>query len=213
MWTTNTLYSFADFPSKKGQIISEHVWNEPAISLMLYGFDQGEELSEETIFSPMIYFVLKGEALLRVEDQVLRLNKEQYLYVPGSVARSFQAEEETITLMITFKEESMIQNLEKEQVLALEKEIPYEEGKIATKTLVRDDKLNMTLASFSGKQELSTHAAPGDALVLALDGDARIIIDGKEFMIHKGESIIMPGGIPHSVHVESTFKMLLIVSK
>ena len=78
---------------------------------------------------------------------------------------------------------------------------------------MRNEKLNMTLASFSGKQELGTHAAPGDALVLALDGEAKITIDAKNFTVQKGESIIMLADIPHSVHVDTQFKMLLIVSK
>ncbi len=213
MWTTKTIDSLKDFPVQKGQIISEHLWNEPSVSLMAYGFDKEEELSEEVIFSPMLYYVIKGKARLDLAEEKLILNKGEICLVPASVSRSFTAEEELITLMITLKEDPVIQNLDKEKVLNLFDEIPYEEGRIATKTLVRDDKLNMTLASFSGQQELSTHAAPGDALVLALDGEARIVIDQEEFIVKKGDSIIMPGGIPHSVHVDSLFKMLLIVSK
>ena len=44
-----------------------------------------------------------------------------------------------------------------------------------------------------------------------LDGVGRITIDGEEFLLHQGESIVMPAGHPHAVYGQEQFKMLLVV--
>ena len=39
----------------------------------------------------------------------------------------------------------------------------------------------------------------------------RITIDGTEYLLHEGESIVMPAGHPHAVYGQEQFKMLLVV--
>ena len=51
----------------------------------------------------------------------------------------------------------------------------------------------------------------GDALVLCLDGEGRITVDGVEHILHEGESILMPARHPHAVFGQERFKMLLVV--
>ena len=36
-------------------------------------------------------------------------------------------------------------------------------------------------------------------------------IDGVEYLLHEGESIVMPAGHPHAVYGQEAFKMLLVV--
>ena len=72
----------------------------------------------------MIYLILKGSAQLKVGEKNLKLEEKNYCLIPASLPRSFHTEDECIALMITFKKELMIQNMDKEQVLNLETEIP-----------------------------------------------------------------------------------------
>ena len=51
----------------------------------------------------------------------------------------------------------------------------------------------------------------GDAFVTCLDGIGKITIDGVEYLLHEGESIVMPAGHPHAVYGQEAFKMLLVV--
>lgn len=44
-----------------------------------------------------------------------------------------------------------------------------------------------------------------------LDGVGRITIDGKEYLLREGESIVMPARHPHAVYGQEPFKMLLVV--
>lgn len=50
-------------------------------------------------------------------------------------------------------------------------------------------------------------------MVVILEGEAEIIIDGQSFLVREGESIVMPADIPHAVKAVTPFKMLLTVVK
>ena len=58
---------------------------------------------------------------------------------------------------------------------------------------------------------LSQHESTGDAFVTCLDGKGKIMIDGKPYLLEKGESIVMPANHPHAVYGEEDFKMMLVV--
>lgn len=60
-------------------------------------------------------------------------------------------------------------------------------------------------------EEISTHESGGDAMVQCLDGVGRITIDGVEYELHEGETIVMPARHPHAVYEKENFKMLLTV--
>ena len=44
-----------------------------------------------------------------------------------------------------------------------------------------------------------------------VDGIGKITIDGTEYLLHEGESIVMPAGHPHAGYGQEAFKMLLVV--
>lgn len=60
---------------------------------------------------------------------------------------------------------------------------------------------------------MSSHTAAGDAFVHILDGEANITIGEKEILLTSGQVVAMPAGVPHSLHAEKRFKMLLVVVK
>lgn len=104
-----------------------------------------------------------------------------------------------------------IKNINHGEVLPLKNQIAYQEGQVVSKTLAQNDAVSVTLFSFSKGEEISTHKSDGDAFVTCLDGVGKITIDGAEYLLHQGESIVMPAGHPHSVYGEENFKMLLVV--
>ena len=106
---------------------------------------------------------------------------------------------------------SFIKNIDKSQVLTLKDEVSYQKGQVVSKTLAQNDALSVTLFAFDKDEEISTHESGGDALVLCLDGEGRITVDGVEHILHEGESILMPAHHPHAVFGQERFKMLLVV--
>ena len=104
-----------------------------------------------------------------------------------------------------------IKNIEHEKCLAVTDEVSYQPGQIVSKTLAQNSALSITLFSFDQGEEISTHESGGDAFVTCLDGTGRITIDGKEYLLREGESIVMPARHPHAVYGQEPFKMLLVV--
>ena len=104
-----------------------------------------------------------------------------------------------------------MKNIAKSQVLLLTEQISWQEGQVVSKTLAQNDAVSVTLFSFDQGEEISTHESGGDAFVTCLDGVGLITIDGQEYELHEGESIVMPARHPHAVMGKERFKMLLVV--
>lgn len=106
----------------------------------------------------------------------------------------------------------MYKNIKKTKVLTLKDQVEYQKGQVVSKTLVQNELVSMTIFSFDKGEEISSHAADGDAMVTVLEGKGRFTIGGEVFILNEGETVIMPKGIPHAVYGEEKFKMLLVVS-
>ena len=110
------------------------------------------------------------------------------------------------------KKKKMYKNIEKKQIMKLEDLVEYQEGQVVSKTLVQNVLVSVTVFSFDKGEEISTHASGGDAMVTVLDGKGKFTIGGEEYILQKGETIVMPKNVPHAVYGEEKFKMLLVVS-
>lgn len=106
----------------------------------------------------------------------------------------------------------MYKNIEKQTVLKLKEQVDYQPGQVVSKTLVQNEAVSMTIFSFDKGEEISTHAAGGDAMVTVLEGTGRFTVGGQAFLLGEGQTLIMPKDIPHAVFGEERFKMQLVVS-
>lgn len=106
----------------------------------------------------------------------------------------------------------MYKNIEKQTKLQLKDLVEYQPEQVISKTLVQNEKVSMTIFSFDKGEEISTHAAGGDAMVTVLEGTGKFTVGGEAFVLQAGETLIMPKDIPHAVFGQERFKMLLIVS-
>ena len=95
--------------------------------------------------------------------------------------------------------------------LAIESLVEYQKHSVVSKQILNKKAGTLTLFAFDKGEGLSEHTAPYDASVLILDGKTEIRIDGKLHKLKKGEMIIMPAGVPHSLKAVAPFKMLLIM--
>ena len=104
-----------------------------------------------------------------------------------------------------------MKNIDKSAVLTLKEQVSYQPGQVVSKTLAQNDAVSVTLFAFDKGEEISTHESDGDAFVTCLDGTGRITIDGTQYVLHEGQSIVMPARHPHAVYGQEQFKMLLVV--
>lgn len=109
--------------------------------------------------------------------------------------------------------EKLIKNVEHATPICLKELVEYDDGKVASMTLAQENGVGITVFAFDAGEGVSTHAAPGDAMVQILEGQAEITIDGTKHILNEGEIIIMPAGIPHAVKAVTRFKMILTVVK
>lgn len=107
----------------------------------------------------------------------------------------------------------LIKNISFSEPHMLAELVDYGEGRVVSRTLAQNKGVSITLFAFDVGEGLSTHSAPGDALVQILDGEAEIKIGGENVTAKAGEVVVMPADIPHSLDARKQFKMLLTVVK
>ena len=87
--------------------------------------------------------------------------------------------------------------------------VEYSADSIVSKTLIDTKAGTITLFAFDAGQGLSEHAAPYDAVVQIIDGDAEITIGGNAVRASEGNMVVMPANVPHALQAVNRFKMLL----
>ena len=105
----------------------------------------------------------------------------------------------------------LIKNMEPEQVLNLAQQVAVRPGEIVSRTLAQNRHVSLTLFAFAKGEEISTHESNGDAMVLVLEGTGKFTVDGQEYLVHAGETLIMPAKKPHAVFGREELKRLLPV--
>ncbi len=108
---------------------------------------------------------------------------------------------------------NLIKNVELEKAFVIKDLVEYQKDKVASLTMVQREDLGITVMAIYEGQGLSTHSAPGDAFITALEGQGRIMIEDKEYILSAGESLIMPSNKPHSVNAITNLKMMLVLVK
>ena len=84
-------------------------------------------------------------------------------------------------------------------------------GQIVSRTLAQNKAVSITLFAFDKGTEISTHESTGDAMVQVLEGTGCFTVDGKEYLVHPGEVLVMPANVPHAVSAPEAFKWVLTV--
>lgn len=84
-------------------------------------------------------------------------------------------------------------------------------GAVVSRTLVNEAAGTVTLFAFDEGQSLSEHTAPFDALVVVMEGEAEIDIDGVGHPVAAGDLLIMPAHRRHAVRATRPFKMMLVM--
>lgn len=110
------------------------------------------------------------------------------------------------------KDDIMNDAIKAGEVFKLADLVPYVEGKIVNMDVVHNDKMKFVVMSFDEGTGLSEHAAPGEAMIFALDGEAVIGYEGKDHPIRVGENFHFAKAGLHSVKASKKFKMALLLT-
>jgi len=97
------------------------------------------------------------------------------------------------------------------KALAFADLVALQKGAIVSREIIRKKTGTVTLFAFDEGQALSEHTTPFDALVMALEGEAEVVISGRPQAVKAGEVIIMPAGQPHALKAKKPFRMALVM--
>jgi quercetin dioxygenase-like cupin family protein len=89
--------------------------------------------------------------------------------------------------------------------------VDYQDGAVVSRQVIKDRGGSITVFAFDAGEGLSEHSTPHEAVAYVLDGVARIEVGGKNHRVATGQLVRLPAGVPHALHAEQRFKMLLVM--
>lgn len=196
-------------PLRENQTISKKLVDLYDSHVLLMSLDQNTDISSEFYAEERLYTVLKGEINFNNE----KLIKNELILFEKNKLFDIEARGKSIFLEIAINlEEEEMKNIDKGKKIKLVDYLDYVDGGIANIDLVSKDGFRLVLMAFDAGEGLKPHKAPGDALVIALEGKAKLLVGDKEIEIESGEQIVFPANVIHNVTAITRFKMLLILS-
>lgn len=135
------------------------------------------------------------------------------MITPTDIPVGMRTSESAIYTEITIRRsDTMNEAIKAGEVFKLAELVPYVDGKIVNMDVVHNDKMKFVVIAFDEGTGLSEHAAPGEALIFALDGEGIIGYEGKEHPIKAGENFRFDKAGLHSVKAAKKFKMALLLT-
>ena len=180
-----------------------------------FSLAEGTDISAESYPNPVLQYQLGGESTLIDKDQAeTKLLKEGDLVIKEAGHNiGVIADKDSVYLEIALgKGGHMNEAIKAGEVFRLAELVPYVDGKIVNMDVVSNDKMKFVVMAFDQGCALSEHAAPGEAIIFALDGKGIIGYEGKEHEIKAGENFHFAKGGLHSVKADGKFKMALLLT-
>ncbi len=196
-----------------GCTISKQIYRQDGIGISVFSLAVNTGISAECYTYHKLWTVFAGEMEVFTADGDRRhLCEGDSIVTPTGTAVGVKAVKDSVYIEVEFRKESNMNEMVKAgEVFKLAELLPYQDGKIVNMDLVSDDKLKFVVMSFDQGTGLSEHAAPGEALVFALDGEAVIGYEGEEHVIKAGETFKFDKLGRHSVTATKRFKMALLL--
>jgi quercetin dioxygenase-like cupin family protein len=106
--TMTTTYTHILDLAKKAEppvdgILSRTVFQDDRIKAVIFGFAQGQELSEHTAAIPAMLFFANGEATVGLGDDVQEAQAGTWVHMPANLKHSIKAKTPVVMLLILLK--------------------------------------------------------------------------------------------------------------
>lgn len=201
-------------PMKDGMTISRDARLGSENRVTFFSLGKDTSISQECYDSTAVYIGASGEATFLIEEDARKepFTKGDLVIVPGGTLCGMETSSGAVYTEIIIKKENTMNSLIKSgKVMKLKDLISYEEGSIANLDVVSNSTMKFMLMAFDEGTGLTPHRAPGNAIVFALEGQATIGYEGKEYTLSAGENFRFDKNGLHSVTANGPFKMALLL--
>lgn len=201
-------------PIRDGMTISRDAGLGSENTITFFSLGKGTSISQERYDMTSVYIGAEGNAdfVIGEEKNKLKLSSGDVIIVLGKTLCGVECDTGAVYTEIIIKKEIIMNNILKTgEVFKLKDLIQYEEGSISNLDIVRNDTMKFVLMAFDEGTGLQPHRAPGNAIVFALEGQAVINCEGKDYNISAGENFRFEKDGLHSVTANGKFKMALLL--
>ena len=202
-----------DNPSVPGCTISKEIYGGEN-SITYFSLAKNTDISAEIYPYHKLIIVAEGSLEVYGKDKFLQKLQvgESILTLTNTPMGMRTAEGSVYTEASVRKESIMNEKIKAGEVFKLKDLVPYAESKIVNMDVLHNDKMKFVVMAFDEGTGLSEHAAPGEAIIFALDGEAVISYEGKDHVVCAGENFHFAKGGLHSVKATKKFKMALLLT-
>ena len=179
-------------------------------------FSMAEDTDISAELFPYYKLIILAEGELELygfSDEIKKLKENESIVTPFDVPVGMKTETGSIFTEIAVRRDSIMNKAVKAgEVFQLSNLVQYQDGKIVNMDVVHNDKMKFVVMAFDTGTGLSEHAAPGEAIIFALEGEATIGYEGTEHVLKAGENFHFAKEGKHYVKAEKQFKMGLLLT-
>lgn len=211
---TGCIFSIAkDNKPVKGCTISNEIHGGEN-SISYFSMAEHTDISAEIYPYHKLIIVAEGRMTVYTGDGEERdLGPLDGIVTPTDVAVGMRTETSVVYTEIQIRRtDNMNEVVKAGEAFKLAELTPYQEGKIVNMDIVHNDKMKFVIMAFDEGTGLSEHAAPGEAIIFALDGEGIIGYEGNEYTIKAGENFSFAKNGAHYVKANQKFKMALLLT-
>jgi quercetin dioxygenase-like cupin family protein len=84
-------------------ILSRTVYQDDRVKAVLFGFGQGQELSEHTAAKPAMLFFVKGESTVGLGDELKDGQAGTWIFMTAGLKHSIKAKTPAVMLLVLLK--------------------------------------------------------------------------------------------------------------
>ena len=210
---TGAVFSIAeDNQPVAGCTTSKEVYASGQDYISYFSLAQDTDISAEIYGYHKLLILHEGSMEVYTDKQVWALNEGKAFLTPTEIPVGMRTDTKAIYTEISIRRNTMNNAVKVGEVFKLAELLPYQEGKIINIDVAHNEKMKFVIMSFDEGTGLSEHAAPGEALIFALDGKGVIGYEGKAHPIKAGESFKFAAGGKHWVKADGRFKMALLIT-
>ena len=180
---------------------------------IVFSIGAGTDISPETYRQNKLIWVIDGDLTIHTDQKEdVCLTTSDACWTEKNVPTGTETEKGAIYIEFAPGDtESMNLNPVPGEVFKLADLVPYKNGSIVNRDVFSTPGMKLVVMSFDEGTGLSEHAAPGEALLFGLEGEATITYEGVDHVLHAGEEILFAKNGLHAVQANGPFKMALLM--